>query len=117
MLSFFAPAPTPGLICTRAPAHLRARSCAQCADGSTALFIACETIDPFCVKHLLRRGADVNIGMQGNARPLHMTAQSGSVDIAQLLLEAGASLNAVTDGGHTAAYVAAGYGNYPVLEA
>jgi len=55
------------------------------------------------IKDLLQKGVDPNDYVDDELRPLHFAAQSNSVDAAQLLITAGADVNARTDPGQETA--------------
>ncbi len=77
-------------------------------DGLTALAIAAQNAKPNAAKVLLDAGADVNAPVaQGGYTPLMLTAISGSTEIATMLIENGANVNAANPGGVTALMIAA----------
>ena len=62
--------------------------------GLTALYRAAGLGDRAAVRGLLARGADpVVLDSRSGASPMHHAAQSGNVEVARLLLDAGAFLN------------------------
>lgn len=62
--------------------------------GLTLLHISAGRGDASAVQDLLQRGADPHlVDSRMGASPLHLAAQSGSVEVAKLLLAAGAFLN------------------------
>jgi ankyrin repeat protein len=73
------------------------------------LQLACQRKDPSVedVKALLDAGADVNIGEQTDcATPLHLVVtESGQLEVAALLIEKGANVNATSSGGKYASAV------------
>ncbi|MEO8290047.1 MAG: ankyrin repeat domain-containing protein [Gaiellaceae bacterium] len=84
-------------------------------DGFTALHLAAFMGHPGAVKLLLERGADpeaVATSQEiGPVQPLHSAAATGRVECAQLLLAAGADVNARQAGGFTPLHSAAQSGN------
>jgi quinoprotein dehydrogenase-associated probable ABC transporter substrate-binding protein len=77
-------------------------------DGLTALAIAAQNAKPNAAKVLLDAGADVNAPVaKGGYTPLMLTAISGSTEIATMLIEHGANVNAANPGGVTALMIAA----------
>jgi ankyrin repeat protein len=70
------------------------------------------------VKQLLARGADVNEAQGDGMTALHWSAERGDVEIASLLLEAGANVRALTRiGSYTPLHLASKSGNGPIIEA
>jgi ankyrin repeat protein len=70
------------------------------------------------VRFLLRYGARLDSSSLADGyTPLHLASQKGAREIVDLLLEAGASANAVTSDGQTALTVGRRSGNAKVLEA
>lgn len=77
-------------------------------DGLTSLAIAAQNAKPKAAKALLDAGADVNAPVaKGGYSPLMLTAIAGSTDIASLLVDRGAKVNAANPGGVTALMIAA----------
>ena len=71
---------------------------------------------PGIAKWLLRHGADPNIASSARRLPLGMVlAHSGDVELVQLLIQAGADLNAVDHMGNTPLHHAAESGNIPLV--
>ncbi|TGO23957.1 hypothetical protein BPAE_0116g00180 [Botrytis paeoniae] len=87
--------------------------------GDTALAIASDTpwkAHPDAVKFLLRRGADVNLhfsslGSSLRGPPIQRAAKRGRLEIVQILLHAGADLNAGAGQAGTALFAAASNGH------
>lgn len=77
-------------------------------NGYTALQLACTAGRVDCARHLLAKGADVNVKGNGGSTPLHAGARNGHVDVLQLLLSIPkVDVNAVSKDGRTALHVAA----------
>src|SRR5688572_6513537 len=73
-------------------------------DGRTPLMhaILAEDADPWIVRLLIERGADVNVQDRGEKwTPLHFAARDLDEPIVRLLLEAGAEVDAVDVNGNT----------------
>ena len=71
---------------------------------------------PGIAKWLLRHGADPNIASSARRLPLGMVlAHSGDVELVQLLIQAGADVNAVDQMGKTPLHHAAETGNIPLI--
>jgi ankyrin repeat protein len=74
--------------------------------------------DVEAVRALVKQGADVNAAHGDGMTALHWAAENGSVEIAQILVTAGASTSAVTrHGGFTPLHVAARAGRAEVAKA
>lgn len=74
--------------------------------------------DAAAVRELIQQGADVNEAYGDGMTALHWAAQRGDFEIAQLLIAAGANLQAGTRIGHyTALHLASRTGSAPVVEA
>jgi ankyrin repeat protein len=70
------------------------------------------------VKTLLKNGADVNAAQGDGMTALHWAARNGDVELAQMLLYAGANVKATTRlGGYTALMMAADLGHADVVKA
>jgi ankyrin repeat protein len=70
------------------------------------------------VRTLLKQGVDVNAAQGDGTTALHWAARSGDVDLAQMLLYAGANVRATTRlGGYTPLIFAAETGNAAMLDA
>jgi ankyrin repeat protein len=76
-------------------------------DGESALFHACGGgLD--CVRILLERGADPNLGSKSTGKtPLHRVASRDALEIGALLVEFGANVDSRLQNGETPLYVAA----------
>src|SRR5687767_11035898 len=69
------------------------------------------------VRALLKQGAEVNAAQGDGMTALHWAAEQGSVEMARMLVFAGAEPDAVTRiGGHTPLHVAAEAGSGPVVK-
>lgn len=72
---------------------------------------------PALVRYHLRHGADVHAQMSVHgATPLHVAAWAGEAEVASVLVEAGASVEARTVYGHTPLHLAASGGQADVVE-
>jgi ankyrin repeat protein len=81
-----------------------------------SLFEAAGTDDVDTVLKLLHQGADVNAAQGDGMTPLHRTAETGNVRMADVLIEAGANLEAQTRvGSHTPLHVASASGRAGVV--
>ncbi len=82
---------------------------ARSADGFTALHLSAFLGHPETARLLVEQGADVAAVSLNDmeVQPLHSAAASGSAEIVELLLEAGAPANARQQGGFTALHAAA----------
>jgi ankyrin repeat protein len=81
-----------------------------------SLFEAAGTDDLDTALRLLDQGADVNAAQGDGMTPLHRTAETGNVRMADVLIEAGANLEAQTRvGSHTPLHVASASGRAGVV--
>ncbi len=87
-------------------------------DGFTALQLACFFGREDVALWLIEQGADVNAQAKNRMliRPIHATAANGNLRVLQALLERGAKVNAVQEGGYTALHEAAHRGDQPMAE-
>ena len=83
--------------------------------GQSPLTIAAAMQKKECVKHLIKKGADVNHKGHNGDTPLHVGVESGVVEIAKILVEARA-INNPNDVGFTPAILACCYGHKEVVE-
>jgi ankyrin repeat protein len=86
------------------------------ADGFTSLHFAAFFGHPAAAKLLVERGAELearstNEQFALDARPLHSAAAAGRREVCEVLLDAGADVNAVQHGGYTALLEARQNGN------
>lgn len=65
---------------------------------------------------LLDRGADPNLGVQGDGNPLIMAAREGHLSIVSLLLDRGARIEDIVDGDENALIQASGAGALDVVK-
>ena len=95
------------------PSSLKAHS----HDGWTALHLAGHFGHAAAAQLLLRHGADVRARStnQLDNEPLHAALAGRSLDVARLLLDAGADPNAVEHGGYAPLHQAAEPGNVPLI--
>ena len=88
------------------------------AAGSAAVADAVMKRDKDAVRALLKEGADVNAAQGDGMTALHWAARSGDVDLAQMLLYAGANVKATTRlGAYTPLMMAAEQGHAAVIAA
>lgn len=83
-------------------------------DGFTALHLAVFAEQADAARLLIEHGADVNVRSSGpiaRVPPLGTAAFVGSTPLARLLLDAGAEVDGVGEGGFTALHAAAQSGN------
>ena len=72
------------------------------------LAVCCENVDLSFIEHLIEKGADVNLKNTSDGwRGLHYAISCGADDMARLLIEKGADVNAIADDGTTPLILAA----------
>ena len=72
------------------------------------LAVCCKDVDLSFIEHLIEKGADVNLKNTSDGwRGLHYAISCGSDDVARLLIEKGADVNAIADDGTTPLILAA----------
>jgi ankyrin repeat protein len=76
---------------------------------------ACETKDLLRVSTLLQDGVDPNANGENQFKPLHIAAKNGSINLAEILIKAGADLKQKNSFGDSPVYWAASMGNVDVL--
>lgn len=88
------------------------------ADGFSPLGLASYFNQGEIVELLLSKGARLNVASRNDVRltPLHGAVSAGSVDIARLLLQHGANVNAVQVAGYTPLHQAAYNGQMEMVE-
>jgi uncharacterized protein len=91
------------------------------ADGFTALHFAAFFGHPSSAKLLVERGAELgarstNKEFAYDATPLHSAAAAGRREVCEVLLDAGADVNAGQHGGYTALLDAAQAGNTELVD-
>ncbi|WP_256012380.1 ankyrin repeat domain-containing protein [Desertivirga xinjiangensis] len=86
-------------------------------DGFTPLGLACYFGHEDVARHLLLKGADVNLPSQNgySVYPLNSTTAANNNDITKMLLEAGAEVNVAQSSGLTPLHSAAQHGNIEIL--
>lgn len=84
--------------------------------GLTALHHAVDSEEPHSVKALLGAKADVNAQDGQGSTPLHYAALLGSVELATMLLDAGASTAILDEDSHDAAALASSEGHADLAE-
>lgn len=92
---------------------------ARASNGCTALLFAAESGDRRTVRLLIKKGACVNaagLAASGERTPLHVAAQAGHPKVVTLLLDAGANLEALCEGGLTPLILAASASRLDTLE-
>ena len=88
------------------------------APDDRALLEATKRGDVAAVKSLLRDGADPNVAQGDGLTPLHLAAQEGRLEIAEILLGAGANVEAKTRiGDYTPLHLASGGAHASVVNA
>ena len=85
-------------------------------DGGTALFMAAEDNHLGIVKQLVRRGADVNLGLHTGETPLGSAAQHGHLEVVRFLLQApGIRVEQANVDGMTPLCVASQHGHQDIV--
>ena len=97
---------------------LAAALCAAAVPTAEPLIDAAKQGDADAVRYLLADGADVNAAQGDGMTALHWAADGGHADVADLLLSAGAEVEAKTRvGSYTPLHLAARSGHRPVAKA
>ncbi len=105
-----------GALCLSALLH--AAPPAPAAGGRGTVVDAAMRGDHDTVRALLKSGEDVNTAQGDGMTALHWAVQKGDLELAKLLLYAGANVRATTRlGGYTPLLIAARDGNAPMVEA
>ncbi len=88
-------------------------------DGWTPLHLAAFFGQRAAAERLLSAGASLEAVSNNALRntPLHAAVAGGNMDVSLLLVDAGADVNAMDAGGHTAFHIAAEAGYLPVVKA
>lgn len=87
------------------------------AGVSTSVLDAVASKDKSALRTLLKNGADVNAAMGDGLTAIHQVAIDGDIELAQLLIYAGANLKATTRlGGYTPVLLAAKNGDAAMIE-
>jgi ankyrin repeat protein len=88
------------------------------AAASSPVADAAERGDKAAVRALIKQAADINAAQGDGMTALHWAAMNGDVELAQMLIYAGANVKATTRiGAYTALYIASQQGHAPVIEA
>ena len=86
------------------------------AQAPAPVAAAAQNKDTASVRKLIKEGADVNAAQGDGMTALHWAAHNGSVELAQVLLYAGANLEAVTrNGAYTPLHLGSKAGHAAVL--
>ena len=89
---------------------------AQTPGGGTALAMAAQKNFPGIVEQLVRRGADVNLGLSDSSTPLGIAAATGHPEVARILVQAPAiNIDKATDIGITPLSIAAQRGHKNIV--
>ena len=85
---------------------------AQTPGGGTALAMAAQKNFPGIIEQLVRRGADVNLGLSDSSTPLGIAAATGHLEVARILLQVPTvDIDKATDIGITPLSIAAQRGH------
>lgn len=91
--------------------------CEDCYDEPRNLFEAIFDEDINAVRRLIREGANVNGRNSGGRTPLHEAVRDGLTDIANVLIDSGADVNATTRGfGETPLHYAVRFGHSDLVD-
>ncbi len=89
-----------------------------CAAAVKPVADAAEGGDTATIRHLLRAGADVNETHGDGMTALHWAAERGDLELAEMLMVAGANVNAGTRlGGYTPLHIASRHGHAAIVQA
>ena len=108
--------PKRGACLTAAVFAIAALNGAVAPDDPTLLMEATQQGDVEAVRSLLEDGADPNAAQGDGLTALHLAAQAGKLDIAKLLIGAGAEVSATTRiGGYMPIHIASGAAHASVV--
>ena len=86
-------------------------------DGGTALYMAAQKNFPGIVEQLVRRGADVNLGLNDSSTPLGIAADRGQLEVVRILLQVPAiNIDKATNTGITPLSIAVQRGHKQVIK-
>lgn len=84
--------------------------------SQTGLMIACEYKAATCVEEFIDNNANLEATDTSGWRPIHFSAQSGSLEIVKMLIKAGAKIDAENNEGDRALHIAAKHNFADIVE-